>query len=233
MVNRSVHKTSATGVHIDVGLREFMQKVFGTMALGLGVTGLIAYVVASSPALYVPLLTTPLRWVFLLATLGLPLTLAFGLNKLSEGTARALFWAYAAVMGVSTSSILLAYTGESVARVFLITACMFGGMSLYGYVTKRDLSAYHSFFMMGLWGVILASLVNLFVGSSALQMALSVITVLVFTGLTAYDVQKIRSFYYQAPEGLHSKFITLSALSLYLDFINIFFAMLRLFGDRR
>ena len=153
-----------------------MQKVFGTMAMGLGLTAFVAYMVASSPALYIPLLTTPLRWGVFAGHVGIASRACFfGLNKLSEG-ARSIL-GLRCCDGSLTSSLLLAYTGESVARVFLVTACMFGGMSLYGYVTKRDLSAYHSFFMMGLWGVILASLVNLFVGSSPLQMALSVVTV--------------------------------------------------------
>ena len=227
-----VETRSAT--HVNEGLRIFMQKVFATMGLGLSVTGLVAYFVASEPAIYMPILTTPLRWVLLLATLAVPLTVGMGIRKLSHSTARTLFWVYAILMGASLSSILLAYTTESVARVFLITACMFGGMSLYGYVTKNDLSRYGSFLFMGLLGVILASVVNLFIGSTPLQLALSVITVLVFTGLTAYDVQMIKGFYRpELSEAEHSKFVTLSALNLYLDFINIFLAMMRLFGDRR
>lgn len=235
MAQRSFEKASSrSAVGLNEGLRVFMQQIFSTMGLGLAVTGAVAYFVASEPALYIPILTTPLRWVLLLATLAIPLTVGMGIRRLSHNTARTLFWAYAVLMGASLSSILLAYTQESIARVFLITACMFGGMSLYGYVTKNDLSRFGSFLFMGLLGVILASVVNMFIGSTPLQLALSVVTVLVFTGLTAYDVQMIKGFYRPGlSEAEHSKFVTLSALNLYLDFINIFLAMMRLFGDRR
>jgi len=230
-VNKPFERTAGL---VDAGLRAYMQKVFGMMALGLGVTGFVAYLVATTPALAIPILTTPLMWVFLIATFMIPVTIGVGINRLSASAAQSLFWVYAVLMGITTSGILLTYTGHSVARVFLITACMFGSMSLYGYVTKRDLSSWGSFLFMGLMGLVIASVVNLFVGSSAFQMALSVIGVLVFTGLTAYDVQMIRGFYRSNMDAeSQNKVVTLGALSLYLDFVNIFFSLLRLMGDRR
>lgn len=233
-MNNSFHTTSRQNTAVDAGLRAFMQRVFGLMGLGLGLTALVAYFVASTPSIYMPLLTTNLKWVLFFATIGIPLTLGMGINRLSTGTASALFWVYAALMGASLSSILLLYTGESVARVFLITSCLFGGMSLYGYTTQKDLTSWGSFLFMGLMGLVLATIVNAFVGSSAFQMALSVIAVLVFTGLTAYDVQIIRRFYHTGMGAdAASRASILGALRLYLDFINIFVALMRLMGDRR
>ncbi len=220
--------------HVDQGLRAYMQKVFAMMGLGLVLSGGVAYFVASTPALFIPLLTTNLKWVVLIATFAIPLTLGMGINRLKASTAQALFWAYAALMGITCAGICLAFTSESIARVFLVTACMFGGMCLYGYTTKKDLTAWGSFLFMGLFGLIIASVVNLFIGSSPLQMALSVVSVIVFTGLTAYDVQMIRSFYHSGMSAeAETKAATFGALHLYLDFVNIFFALLRLFGDRR
>ncbi|WP_031933691.1 Bax inhibitor-1/YccA family protein [Candidatus Hepatobacter penaei] len=234
-MDRSLNKSVGRGgVLVDAGLRVYMQKVFSTMGLGLALTGLVAYVVASTPALYGVILGTPLVWVLLIATLAVPVTLGASIGRLRASTAQMLFWGYAALMGATTSSVFLIYAMESVARVFLITSCMFGGMSLYGYTTKRDLTNWGSFLFMGVLGLVLASVVNLFVGSTPLQMALSVVAVLVFTGLTAYDVQMIARLYQpSAGEDVRKKSVVLGALSLYLDFINMFFALLRLFGDRR
>lgn len=234
-MNRSFERPAEkAATHLDMGLRSYMQKVFAMMGLGLAVSGGVAYFVANTPSIIIPLLTTPLKWVFLIATFAIPLTLGMGIQRLKASTAQALFWTYAGLMGVTASWILLAYTYESVTRVFLITACMFGSMSLYGYTTKRDLTAWGSFLFMGLFGLIIASLVNLFMGSTVVQMALSVIAVIVFTGLTAYDVQMIRNFYSSGmSQEAETKAATLGALHLYLDFVNIFFALMRLFGDRR
>ena len=234
-MNRSVHKSTVQDrVLVDTGLRVYMQKVFSTMGLGLLVTGVTAYFVATTPALLELVFGSSLQWLLLIATLLVPITLGVGIERLSPGAAQALFWGYAVLMGVTTSVIFLAYTTESIAHVFLIASCMFGGMSLYGYTTQKDLTAWGSFLFMGLLGRVVASLVNLFVGSSPFQMALSLISVVVFTGLTAYDVQRIRSFYYVAGSAeRQGKFVVLGALSLYLDFINIFLSLLRLFGDRR
>ena len=219
---------------IDAGLRAYMVRVYMNMALGILLTGAVAAFVASSPALYEPILFSPLRWVFLLAPLGIVLYFGFSLNKISLQTAHVLFWSYSGLMGVSLSSIFLVYTGESIAHIFFVSAATFGAMSLYGYTTKKDLTAWGSFFFMGLIGVILASVVNIFVGSSALEMALSVMTVLIFVGLTAYDTQEIRNFYDErVSEEVRGKMAIYGSLKLYIDFINIFLALLRLFGDRR
>jgi FtsH-binding integral membrane protein len=163
------------------------------------------------------------------------MTMSFGLNRMSVGTLQATYWGFAAVMGLSLSSVFLMYTGQSIARVFFITAGTFGSMSLYGYTTKRDLSGMGSFLMMGLIGLILASLVNIFLQSSALSFATSVIGVLIFVGLTAYDTQKLKTMYYQlAGTGeMMAKASIMGALNLYMDFINMFLYMLRFFGDRR
>ena len=234
-MNRSVHKSAAQSrTVVDAGLRAYMQKVFSTMGLGLLLTGATAYFVATTPALVELFLGSPLRWVLLIATFAIPLTIGVGIERLSSGAAQGLFWGYAVLMGVTTSVIFLGYTTDSIARIFLITSCMFGGMSLYGYTTHRDLTAWGSFLFMGLFGLVISSIVNVFVGSSPFQMALSVISVILFTGLTAYDVQMIRRLYQVAGSAeRQGKFVILGALSLYLDFINMFLSLLRLFGDRR
>ena len=219
---------------IDEGLRSYMLSVYNYMGLGLVITGLVAFLVASTPALYVPIFTTPLKWVVMLAPLGFVFFLGAKIRTLSVGAAQLTFWLFAAVMGLSLASIFLVFTGASIARVFFITAGMFGAMSLYGYTTKRDLSAWGSFLFMGLIGIIIASLVNLFIASSALQFAVSVIGVLVFTGLTAFDTQRIKEMYYEhdASDVITRKAI-MGALSLYLDFINMFVMLLQLFGSSR
>lgn len=234
-MNRFFEKRAASGTaRVDAGLRAFMQRVFSMMGLGLAVTGVVAYFVANTPALAQAVLGTNLFWLLMIATIAIPLTLGAAIHRLSTTTASALFWTYATLMGLSLSGVFFAYTGESITRIFLISAALFGSMALYGYTTQRDLSAWGSFLFMGLMGVVLASVVNLFLGSSPLQMALSVVSVLVFTGLTAYDVQMLREFYHPniSEEGL-TRISILGALRLYLDFINIFLSLLRLFGDRR
>ncbi|SFZ85342.1 hypothetical protein SAMN02983003_2520 [Devosia enhydra] len=222
---------------IDEGLRGYMLKVYNYMGLGLVVTGLVAYFTSqwamSSPANAELLYGSPLAWVIMLSPLAFVLVLSFGINKLSVPAAQATFWAFAAVMGLSLSSIFLVYTGASIAKVFFITAATFGAMSLYGYTTKRDLTGMGNFLMMGLIGIIIASIVNIFMGSTMLDFAISVIGVLIFTGLTAYDTQKIKESYSDAfsAESL-AKGAIMGALSLYLDFINLFMMLLRLFGNR-
>jgi FtsH-binding integral membrane protein len=173
-------------------------------------------------------------WLFILAPLGLVMLLSFGINRLSASTALTLFFVYAGVLGISLASILLVYTGASITRVFFISAATFGAMSLYGYTTKRDLTAVGSFMFMGLIGIIIASLVNIFLQSSALYWAISVIGVLIFVGLTAYDTQNIKEIYSPMDDGtVAGRKAVMGALRLYLDFINLFLMMLRLFGDRR
>jgi hypothetical protein len=228
----------------DEGLRAYMLKIYNYMAAGLALTGIVAMYSAQSEAVLNALYVMqgnavvgmkPLAWIVMFAPLGLVLYLSFGLRKMSLMTAQISYWVYAAVMGLSLSTIFLTYTGESIARVFFITAGTFGGMSLYGYTTKRDLTGIGSFLIAGLIGVIIASLVNFFLHSSSLQFAISVIAVLVFVGLTAYDTQKLKALYSEASAGGEwaGKIVIMGALTLYLDFINLFLQLLYLFGDRR
>jgi FtsH-binding integral membrane protein len=219
---------------VDVGLRSYMLSVYNYMGLGLAITGIVAFVVASSPAIYGPIFGSPLKWVVMLAPLGFVFYLGARINKMSVSAAQITFWAFAAIMGISLASIFLVFTGESVARVFFITAGTFGATSLYGYTTRRDLSNFGSFLFMGLIGVIIASVVNIFLASSALQFAISVIGVLVFTGLTAWDTQRIKEVYLEndASDVMAKKSI-MGALSLYLNFINLFVMLLQLFGNQR
>jgi FtsH-binding integral membrane protein len=222
---------------VDEGLRSFMLGVYNYMGLGLAITGLVAFLVAATPALYVPIFTTPLKWVVMLAPLGFVFFLGARIQAMSVSAAQITFWLFAAVMGVSLASVFLVFTGESIARVFFITAATYGAVSLYGYTTKRDLSGFGSFLMMGLIGIVIASLVNLFLASSALQFAISVIGVLVFTGLTAWDTQRLKEEYlgsFQYAGGdLAAKGAIMGALSLYLNFINLFMMLLQLFGTQR
>jgi FtsH-binding integral membrane protein len=218
---------------IDAGLRAHMQRVYAYMGGGLVLTGLVAYAAAAS-GFYQAIAETGLIWVVILAPLGFVLALSFGIQRMSAGTAAVLFWSYAAVMGLSLGSIFLVYTGTSIARVFFITAATFGLMSIYGYTTRSDLSGFGSFLLMGLIGIVIASLVNLFIGSSALQFAISVIGVIVFVGLTAYDTQRIKQMYLESDTlEISGKKAVLGSLALYLDFINLFMLLLQLFGQRR
>src|SRR4030081_2133723 len=217
----------------DAGLRAHMQLVYGYMAGGLALTGIVAYAAAAS-GLYETLASTGLIWIVILAPLGFVLALSFGIQRMSAGTAAVLFWIYAAVMGLSLGGIFLVFTGNSIARVFFITAATYGAMSLYGYTTRTDLSAFGSFLLMGLIGIVIASIVNIFIGSSALQFAISIIGVIVFVGLTAYDTQRIKEMYLESDTvEVAGKKAVLGALALYLDFINLFMLLLQLFGQRR
>lgn len=218
----------------DEGLRQHMLRVFNYMSVGLIITGLVAYFGANDQDAVRTVFGTPLRWVVLLAPFAFIFALQAGLNRWSASTLRAIFFAFCAVMGLSLMSVFLVYTGQSIARVFFITAGTFAGASLYGYTTKQDMTKMGSFLMMGLIGVILASIVNIFMQSSALQFAVSVLSVLIFTGLTAYDSQTIKEMYADSygEEG-NQKLAVMGALTLYLDFINIFISLMRLLGDRR
>jgi FtsH-binding integral membrane protein len=217
----------------DEGLRKHMLRVYNFMTLGLGVTGLVAFLVASTPALYVPIFGSPLKWVVMLAPLAFVFVLSWRFDRMSSGALQGLFWAFCAVMGLSMASVFLVFTGASVARVFFITAAMFAATSLWGYTTKTDLSRMGSFMMMGLVGIVIAGLVNIFIGSSALQFAISVIGVVVFTGLTAYDTQAIKERYAEHwGEEANAKLAVMGALSLYLNFINLFQMLLQLMGQR-
>ena len=222
---------------IDEGLRSYMLKVYNYMGLGLVVTGLVAWFTSqwamSSEANAQLLYGSPLAWVIMLSPLAFVMVLSFGINKLSAGTAQAVFWGFAAVMGLSLSSIFLVYTDASIAKVFFITAATFGAMSLYGYTTKRDLTGMGSFLFMGLIGLLIAMVVNIFLQSSMLEFAISAIGVLIFVGLTAYDTQQIKESYSESHTGeMLAKGAIMGALRLYLDFINLFMMLLRLFGNR-
>ena len=222
---------------IDEGLRAYMIRVYNYMAIGIALTGIAAlataYFANTNPAVAQALYASPLRWVLMLAPLGFVILLSARIHRMSVASAQLTFWAYAALMGVSISWILMVYTGESVVRVFFITAAAFGGLSLWGYTTKKDISGWGSFLIMGLIGIIIAALVNIFLASSALQFAISVIGVLVFAGLTAYDTQQIKEMYYVNDDGsVAGRKAIMGALRLYLDFINMFLMLLHLFGSQ-
>jgi len=222
------------GVTFDAALRAHMVRVYNHMTAGLVVTGLIAFLVSTSPAMIHAIFGSPLRIVVMLAPLAFVLVMSFGVQRLSLGALVGTFYAYSAAMGLSLSFIFLVYTGASIAQVFFISASMFLGMSLYGYTTKSDLTSMGSFLMMGLFGLIIASLVNLFLHSSGLSFAISALGVLVFVGLTAYDTQNIKENFSESwGSESNGKLAVMGALRLYLDFINLFMSLLRLMGNRR
>jgi uncharacterized protein len=229
-----INPPSALRADIDVGLRQFLLSVYNYMASGLALTGLIAYVAAET-GLYGSLVQTPvLFWGVILAPLALVLLLSFRIEKMSLGAAQAAFWAYAGLVGLSLAGIFLIYTGVSIARTFFITAATFLAMSLYGYTTRTDLARFGSFLLMGLFGIIIASVVNMFLSSSALQFTISVIGVFIFVGLTAYDTQRIKEIYLESDSSVAAgKKTIMGALALYLDFLNLFILILQLTGDRR
>ncbi len=222
----------------DAGLRSYMLSVYNYMASAVLLTGVVAMLFssggASSPA--AQLFTQPglLKYLVMFAPLGFVMVLSFGINRLSTGAAQAIYWAYAVVMGLSLSTIFLVYTGGSIAQTFFASAAAFAGLSLYGYTTKKDLSGFGTFLIMGVVGLLVASLINMFVESSALDLVISFVGVLLFAGLTAYDTQKIKSMYFEvAGTDFVGKSVVMGALSLYLDFINMFMFLLRFMGDRR
>ena len=244
-------KSSITDAHIvDQGLRAYMLKVYNYMASGVFLTGVVSLLlfrlsggydiqVSSSgiqnlTPIGQALFASPLMWVVMLAPLGIVIYMSFGIRKMSAAKAQTTFWIFAALMGASLASIFLVYTGASITRVFFITAGTFGAMSIYGYTTKRDLTKFGSFLMMGLIGIIIASIVNIFMKSSMMYFVISVLGVLIFVGLTAYDTQKIKNMYLASDDGeISGKKAVMGALTLYLDFINLFIMLLRLFGQRR
>jgi hypothetical protein len=224
-------------VAVDEGLRAYMLGVYNYMTFGLAITGAVALgtylLAAQSPAFAQVIYQSPLRWVIIFAPLALVFFLSFRIETLSVGAAQGLFWAYAALVGLSLSTIFLVFTGESITRVLFITAASFGALSLYGYTTKRDLAPFGTFLFMGLIGIIIASLVNIWLASSMLQWVVSVIGVGVFAGLTAYDTQQIKEMYYVGDDGtVAGRKSVMGALRLYLDFINMFLMLLQLFGNR-
>ncbi|MET4697466.1 FtsH-binding integral membrane protein [Constrictibacter sp. MBR-5] len=225
--------TQADYAAFDEGLRRHMLRVYNYIGLGLVLTGIVSFVVGTTPALYVPIFSTPLKWVAIFAPLAFVMIFSFRIQSMTAAGAQAMYWAFCAVMGVSLASIFLVFTGTSIARTFFIAASMFGAMSLYGYTTKRDLSKFGSFLIMGLIGVVIASVVNIFLGSSALQFAVSVIGILVFIGLTAWDTQRIKTEYAEhAGAEANQKLAVMGAFSLYLNFVNIFQLLLHFTGER-
>lgn len=239
-------RTGAYAGEIDEGLRAHMLRVYNYMVSGLVVTGLVAWGMFSMSfvmeggnvvgltALGAAVYGSPLKWLVMLSPLAFILVLSFGVQKMSFGTLQIVFWLFAAAMGVSMATIFATFSGESIARVFFITAGTFAAMSIWGYTTKRDLTKMGSFLFMGLIGIIIASVVNIFVGSTAIQFAVSVIGVIVFTLLTAYDTQRIKNDYleFRAHGEAVGKMAIMGAVSLYLDFVNLFYLLLSLFGNR-
>ncbi len=224
---------AGTRSEVDEGLRAYMLKVYNYMGSGLALSGIVAYLVANTEVLRNVIFGTPLYYVVMFAPLIIIFTLYARINKMSLISAQATFWVFATLMGASLASILLVYTQTSVVRVFLITSVTFGAMSLWGYTTKKDLTGWGSFLFMGLIGIIIASIVNIFIASSMLYWVISVIGVLVFVGLTAYDTQRIKEMYYASDgEAVMGKKAIMGALRLYLDFINLFVMMLHIFGGR-
>ena len=237
-----VNTTATVGVPRaarDAGLRSYMLSVYNYMASGVLLTGIVALGFANSSLINLIVnpatgQATPLLWVALFAPLAIVFALGFGINRISTRTAQGLFWVYAALVGVQFSTLFLVYTGASVAQAFFATAAAFLGLSLYGYTTKRDLSGFGTFLIMGVVGILVAMLINMFLQSSAMALAISAISVLLFAGLTAYDTQRIKSmyFYVQGSE-MAGKSVIMGALQLYLDFINMFQFLLAFMGDRR
>jgi FtsH-binding integral membrane protein len=240
-------RATAASAVLDAGLRAYMLRVFNWMTSGLVLTGIVAFGIAHTSAmdLFYPVVMTPagparhasiLAMIAMFAPLGFVMVLSFGVNRLSTQAAQGLYWAFCAAMGASLTNIFIVYTGESIVRVFFISAATFAAMSAWGYTTKSDLSRFGSFLMMGLIGIIIASLVNIFLGSTAIQFMVSVVGVLVFTGLTAYDTQRIKADYiqYAYAEGteIAAKRSVYDALNLYLNFINLFMMLLQLLGNR-
>jgi FtsH-binding integral membrane protein len=216
----------------DAGLRSYMLSVYNYMASGVLLTGIVALLFANS-GLAEQVLQTPLRWLIIFAPLAFVMVMSFGMNRLSTGTLQLLFWAFAGVMGLSMSSIFLVFTGTSIAQTFFAVTAAFLGLSLYGYTTKKDLSGFGTFLIMGVVGLLVAMLLNLWLQSPAMMFAISAIGVLLFAGLTAYDTQKIKSMYaYVAGTDMMGKAVIMGALNLYLDFVNMFQFLLSFMGNR-
>ena len=216
----------------DAGLRSYMLSVYNYMASGVLLTGIVALLFYNS-GLAAQVMQTPLQWVIILAPLGFVFAMSFGLNRMSTATLQLMFWAFATAMGLSLSSIFLVFTGISIAQTFFAVAAAFAGLSLWGYTTKKDLSGWGTFLIMGVVGLLVAMLINLFLQSAAMQLVISAIGVLIFAALTAYDTQRIKSMYaYVAGSDMMGKVVIMGALSLYLDFINMFMFLLNFMGQR-
>ena len=225
-------KTLGQTASYDMGLRRYMLSIYNYMASGVLLSGIVALVFASS-GMAEAVFATPLRWVLILAPLGFVMAMSFGLNKMQTSTLQMLFWAFAVVMGLSMSSIFLVYTGPSIAATFFATAGAFAGLSLVGYTTKKNLSGMGSFLTMGVFGLIIAMLINAFFPMPGLGLAISILGVLIFAGLTAYDTQRLKETYaYVAGTDMMGKVVIMGALNLYLDFINMFMFLLSFMGNR-
>ncbi len=216
----------------DAGLRSYMLKVYNYMASGVLLTGIVAMLFAGS-GFAAQVMATPLRWLIIFSPLAIVFAMSFGLNRMKESTLQALFWAFATLMGLSMSTIFLVFTGTSIAQTFFAVAAAFLGLSLWGYTTKKDLSGFGTFLIMGVVGLLVAMIINIFLQSTAMHFAISAIGVLLFAGLTAYDTQKIKSMYaYVAGTDMMGKVVIMGALNLYLDFINMFQFLLSFMGNR-
>ncbi len=233
--NRKVmSRAQAEAAAVDAGLRAYMLRVYNYMCVALALTGAVAFFVSAGPTLLQAIYGTPLMWVVFLAPLGMVFFLSARIHKMSAGTAQTMFWIFAGLVGLSLASIFIVYTGASVARTFFITAGAFAGLSLVGYTTKKDLSGMRTFLFMGVIGLIIAMVVNMFIGSSGLQLLISVVGVLIFAGLTAYDTQQIKLMYYEADSGeVATKKSIIGALRLYLDFLNMFIFLMHILGVAR
>lgn len=243
----SRYRQTSSGSHaarIDEGLRSYMLRIYNYMGSALAITGFVAFAFSQSPALLGMIYHvqgnmvggyTMFGWLVAFSPLIMVLAMNFGLQRMKLSTLHLMFWGFAVLMGMSLSSVFMMFTGESIARVFFITASVFGAMSLWGYTTKRDLTGMGSFLMMGIFGILIASVVNIFLQSPAIHFAVSILAVLIFTGLTAYDTQRLKQLYYQvagSADGM-ARVSIMGALSLYIDFINIFIHLLQFMGDRR
>jgi FtsH-binding integral membrane protein len=228
--------TGARAAEIDTGLRAHMTKVYGLMSVAMVITAGVAWAVGTNDAMLAAIYGSPLKWVVMFLPLVLVFAFSAMINRLSTAAAQLFFYVYAAAVGLSLAYIFAVFTGASIVSTFLVTAVAFLGLSLYGYVTKKDLSGMGTFLMMGLIGLVVASIVNIFLASSALQFAISVIGVLIFAGLTAYDTQNIKNTYIahaaQGDQEWLGKAAIMGALNLYLDFINMFMFLLQFFGNR-
>ncbi|USO02719.1 MAG: Bax inhibitor-1/YccA family protein [Alphaproteobacteria bacterium] len=224
-------KTIVSGRQVD-GLTSYINAVFAHMSFGLFLTAFVAYFISTSPQLMYTIFSTPLRYIVLFAPILFVMFLSARIHMLSKGAAMGLFYAYATSIGISSSLIFIVYSMPSIANAFLTTSVLFGVMSIYGYVTKTDLTNMGSFLMMGLFGLVISSIINWFMQSPGLAYALSMIGSLIFVGLTAYDTQRIKNMYYMTDEDSRSKMAIFGALILYLDFINLFYMLLHLLGDR-
>ncbi len=229
---------AGTSEVFDEGLRSYMLKIYNYMASGVLLTGIVAMLFArggmDSPAAHVLLGGGPLAWIIMLSPLAIVFAMSFGQNRFSTGTLQAMYWGFAVLMGLSLSTIFLRYTGASIATTFFATAGAFAGLSLWGYTTKKDLSGWGTFLIMGVIGLVVAMLANMFFQSTVLDLAISAIGVLIFAGLTAYDTQKLKSLYvHVAGTDMMGKVVIMGALQLYLDFINMFLFLLRFMGASR